>query len=314
MIDAEAGDEDDGRRLDAVAARLSGSARVLVQQAVRAGDIEVNGSREKPSYRVRAGDRITGSVTETAPAPPRPEAIPVTVRLEDQWLAVVSKPAGLVVHAGAGTSEATLVNALLGRGMTLAGGDAGRPGIVHRLDKDTSGLLIVAKQAEAHRVLGAAMKERRIKRHYVALVRGVLPSETGTIDAPIARNPARRRSMAVVPGGRPAVTHYEAVATGAGATLVHVRLETGRTHQIRVHFAHLGHPVVGDRTYGGKGEIARRAGLERPFLHAFRLEFPHPFRDEEVAVQDALPDELSAALDALGLGRGGRALLSSFPR
>lgn len=313
MIFLEAGAADAGVRLDALVARAVGCSRGAAQEAVRSGHISVNEAVEKPSYRIRPGDRIRGSVPDRSLVGPRPESIPVEVRYEDDWVAVVSKPAGLVVHAGAGRTQGTLVNALLGRGMRLAGGDPERPGIVHRLDKDTSGLLVVAKDEATHRKLTAALRQRAIARHYLALVRGRPPSETGTIDAPLARHPVKRRAMAVAPGGRPAVTHYAAIAEAHGASLLHVRLETGRTHQIRAHLSHLGHPVLGDAAYGGRGDLSARAGLERPFLHAFRVVFRHPQTTEEVAVDDPLPADLLAALDALGLPPAARRLPGVVP-
>jgi 23S rRNA pseudouridine1911/1915/1917 synthase len=175
-----------------------------------------------------------------------------------------------------------------------------RPGIVHRLDKDTSGLLVVAKDDDAYQELVRAMAERRVARSYLALVRGT-PSPTGSIDAPIGRHNLNRTKMAVVPGGRPSVTHYRVVAAAERRSLLEVDLETGRTHQIRVHLSHLGHPVLGDRTYGGMTDDARAIGLTRPFLHAFRLSFPHPDDGRTITISDPLPDDLAAALEAAGI-------------
>lgn len=282
-------------------ARVSGFPRGLVQQAVRDGRVTVEGQVEKASYRVGAGQRVVAELHGRSIPIPRPENIPVAVRYEDRVLAVVSKPAGMIVHSGAGVTAGTLVNALMGLGVGLAGGEPERPGIVHRLDKDTSGLLVVTKDQDVHRRLSAAMKQRLVTRRYLALVRGEVASATGSIDAPIGRHPSKRRLMAVVAGGRPAVTHYDVVAKRPGMTLLDVRLETGRTHQIRVHLAHLGHPVLGDRTYGGMGDLARRLGLKRPFLHAFRLVFPHPVSSDELEVGDHLPPDLVAAAAEAGL-------------
>jgi 23S rRNA pseudouridine1911/1915/1917 synthase len=206
-----------------------------------------------------------------------------------------------VTHPARGHEAGTLVNALLALGEPLAGMGSTRPGIVHRLDKDTSGLLLVAKDDAAQQFLVEALRDRRIQRVYLALVRGIPPAASGTIDAPLGRHPVKRRSIAVVAGGRPAVTHYRVVAKTDKAALLEVTLETGRTHQIRVHLAHLGHPVLGDRTYGGVSELSRSLGLTRPFLHAIRLSFPHPTDGRTIEVTDPLPPDLSAALTTANL-------------
>jgi 23S rRNA pseudouridine1911/1915/1917 synthase len=194
------------------------------------------------------------------------------------------------------------VNAVLGLGGPLAKSGSTRPGIVHRLDKGTSGLVLGARDDAAQDALVDALRRRLVERRYVALVTGRPRSPSGTIDAPLGRHPVRRRQMAVVVGGRPAITHYVVVAGTDETALLDVRLETGRTHQIRVHLAHLGHPIVGDATYGGATELARRLGLgRRPFLHARRLEFPHPDDGRLVTVEDELPAELTEALGRAGL-------------
>jgi 23S rRNA pseudouridine1911/1915/1917 synthase len=268
---------------------------------MRAGDITVNGAPVRPSYRVAPGDEVRGTIAVPEGGPPAPEDIPVEVRYEDDHVLVISKPAGLVTHPATGHRSGTLVNALLGLGVPLSSAGSDRPGIVHRLDKETSGLLLVAKDDETHRSLKQAIAERRVQRRYRALVRGALASSSGTIDAPIARHPTKRRLMAVVAGGRRAVTHYAVEGRAEGATLLDVGLETGRTHQIRVHLAHLGHPVLGDRVYGGLSDLARALGLERPFLHATRLTWPDPASGDEVTVDDPLPADLVAALERAGL-------------
>ncbi|MGH2730294.1 MAG: RluA family pseudouridine synthase, partial [Actinomycetota bacterium] len=219
----------------------------------------------------------------------------------DERVLVVCKPAGLVTHPARGHATGTLVNALLALGGPLAGAGSTRPGIVHRLDKDTSGLLLVAKDDAAQAYLVDALRARRIERRYAALVRGAMPARSGTIEAPVGRHPIARRKMAVTPSGRPSVTHYEVLGEGAGASLLDVALETGRTHQIRVHLAHLGHPVLGDRAYGGGSEPATTLGLARPFLHAWKLTFPHPDDGRRVAITDPIPPDLAAALDAAGI-------------
>lgn len=213
------------------------------------------------------------------------------IAYEDEHLLVVDKGAGLVVHPARGHREGTLSQLLAG---VAAGGDEGRPGIVHRLDRDTSGLLVVARSEEAHGLLQAALAQRRVEREYVALVVGRPPARTGTIEAPIGRDPQVRTRMAI--GGnapREARTHFTLERALPGFTLLHVRLETGRTHQIRVHMQAIGHPVVGDPEYGAPGVL----GLERQFLHAARLAFEHPFSGERVEVRSALPEDLARALE-----------------
>jgi 23S rRNA pseudouridine1911/1915/1917 synthase len=224
----------------------------------------------------------------------RPEAEPLIVHL-DEDLAVIEKPAGLVVHSAPSHSGETLVDLLAG---IAGGGEGGRPGIVHRLDKDTSGLMIVARNDRSQKALAAAVKRREVVREYTALVEGHLGSRSGTIDAPLGRHRRRRTRMAVRgTGSREARTHFEVIEALTADTLVHARLETGRTHQIRVHFAAIDHPVAGDPEYGTRG----RHGLERQFLHASRLEFKHPRTEEPVSFTSELPEDLRAAL---GRARG----------
>ena len=211
----------------------------------------------------------------------------------------MSKPSGLVAHPVRSHTGGTLVNALLGLGKPLGMLDPNRPGIVHRLDKETSGLVLVAKDDATQLRLREDMEARRIERRYYALVRGVPPA-SGTIEAPIGRHPTRRTLMSVVPGGRPAITHYEVLQSTVKLALLDVKLETGRTHQIRVHLAHIGHPVLGDRVYGGMGELSRELGLDRPFLHAYNLAFPDS-AGKRISVDDALPMDLRRALGAEGL-------------
>ena len=300
-VDFSAGSADAGERVDAVVAKRIDVPRTAVQRALRDGSLTVDGTTVRPSHRLSAGQRVEGAVEIPEERAPGPEDIPLEVRYADDRVLVVSKPAGLVTHPAAGHRAGTLVNALLALGEPLAGRDPARPGIVHRLDKDTSGLLLVAKDDAAHAFLVTALEDRRIERTYAALVRGRPPAASGTIDAPIGRHPARRWVMAVAADGRPAVTHYRVVAAERRCTLLEVRLETGRTHQIRVHLAHLGCPVLGDRAYGGAGEPSRELGLTRPFLHAVRLAFPHPDDSRRVEVADELPEELGAALAAAGI-------------
>ncbi|MEA2452537.1 MAG: rRNA synthase [Actinomycetota bacterium] len=301
MIDFAPTPEEVGRRIDVAIAERAKVTRTLAQRAVKNGEVTVNGEAVRPSYRLEEGDRIEGDVPAPVFAAPEAEDIPVTVRYTDDRVMVVSKPAGLVTHPASGHQTGTLVNALLNMGEPLAASGSTRPGIVHRLDKDTSGLLLVAKDDEAQAFLVDALRARNISRRYLALVRGVLASPSGTIEAPIGRHPTRRQQMAVVSGGRPSVTHYEVLDSGPALSLLEITLETGRTHQIRVHLKHLGHPVMGDRTYGGLSEASKALGLDRPFLHAWRLAFPHPSDGRPIEVDDPLPGDLVRALDAAGL-------------
>jgi 23S rRNA pseudouridine1911/1915/1917 synthase len=290
-----------GRRVDVVLAERAGVTRTLAQRALRAGDVRVNGAETKPSYRLEPGDVVAGDMPAATIAPPAAEEIPLEVRYSDDRVLVVSKPPGLVTHPARGHEGGTLVNALLGLGGPLSGMGSTRPGIVHRLDKDTSGLLIIARDDDAQAYLVDAMQRRAVERRYLALVRGAPPAASGTIEAPVGRHPIKRRQMAVVSGGRPSVTHYTVLAKGGGVTLLEAHLETGRTHQIRVHLSHLGVPVLGDRTYGGASELAHALGLRRPFLHAWRLAFPHPSTGAPVEVRDPVPDDLAEALERAGL-------------
>ena len=290
-----------GRRVDVVLAERAGVTRTLAQRALRSGVMRVNGAEVKPSYRLEAGDVVEGELPAATIPVPVAEDIPIGVRYSDDRVIVVSKPAGLVTHPARGHEGGTLVNALLGLGVSLAGAGTTRPGIVHRLDKDTSGLLLVARDDAAQSFLVDALRRRAVERRYFALVRGAPPAASGTIEAPVGRHPTKRRQMAVTSGGRPSVTHYAVLSGGGGATLLEARLETGRTHQIRVHLSHLGVPVLGDRTYGGASELAHSLGLRRPFLHAWRLTFPHPSTGAPVTVSDRLPDDLAAALERAGL-------------
>ena len=290
-----------GRRIDVVLADRARVTRTLAQRALKTGDVTVNGETARPSHRLEEGDRVDGAVPEPTFAAPEAEDIPITVRYTDDRVIVVSKPPGLVTHPASGHHSGTLVNALLNMGEPLAARTSTRPGIVHRLDKDTSGLLLVAKDDDAQAFLVDSLRSRRIARRYVALVRGVPASPSGTVEAPIGRHPTRRQRMAVVPGGRSSVTHYSVLETGEGMALLEVTLETGRTHQIRVHLSHLGHPVMGDRTYGGVSELSRGLGLDRPFLHAWRLRFPHPDDARMIEVEDPLPPDLTGVLERAGI-------------
>ncbi|MGH2453905.1 MAG: RluA family pseudouridine synthase [bacterium] len=293
----------DGARLDQfLAARLPALSRSRLHRLIAGGHVRVAGEARKPSSRVRRGQEVTVEVPAPAPAEVLAEPMPLDVRYEDRDLLVVNKPAGRPVHPGPGHAGGTLVNALLAHVPDLAGvGGALRPGIVHRLDKDTSGLLVVAKTGGALSALQAAIKARQVQREYLAIVHGRLGAAEGNIDAPIARHPRHRRRMAVVARGRRAVTRYRVRVQFAAAALVEASLQTGRTHQLRVHFAHLGHPLVGDSLYGRRGEAW---GMTRQALHAYRLRFDHPRTGVPVVVEAPLPDDMAAALEALRRGAG----------
>lgn len=303
-----------GGRLDhfLVAADI-GLPRAQIGRLVEEGRVTVNDRpASKPGQRVKPGDRVVVEVPPPAPLEARPEPIPLAVVYEDEDLLVVDKPAGLVVHPAAGHVGGTLVNALLYYHAEIGyEGDRLRPGIVHRLDKDTSGLLVVTKTAEAREALAARFKTHDVERVYTALVHGVPAGGRGRIESLIGRHPAdRKRMTARVLRGRRAVTFYEVLRTFPGPlALLAVRLETGRTHQIRVHLSERGHPIVGDRTYGGRRpapkalpEAARGAiaGLERQFLHAGVLGFVHPRTGEPMRFTSPLPPDLAAVLAALG--------------
>jgi len=284
-----------------VAERESAGQRIGGSQHLPAA-AETAATRPRPADRVRAGDRIEVVIPPVVPTALEPERIPLSVVYEDEHLLVVDKPAGMTVHPGAGRQTGTLVHAVLARCPDMAGiGGEHRPGIVHRLDKDTSGLLVVAKNDAAMRRLQAELQARRIRREYLALVHGSVARSEGTVDAPIGRDPRHRTRMAVVASGRRAVTHYRAVERFPGATLLDIQLETGRTHQIRVHCAHIGHPVVGDPVYARR---PNQWGMRRQALHARRLVFAHPVGGYEMAFDAPLPTDIGVALGLLRAAAG----------
>ena len=279
-----------GERLDAFLAGHLGS-RSAAPRRIDAGGVTVDAAPAQKNHRLRGGETIAVRALAAPPVGGDPAAVPYAVAYEDADLLIVAKPAGVVVHPAGPHRGATLSEALAARG--AAGGEPWRPGIVHRLDRDTSGLLVVAKSEEAHRRLKAALAAREIVREYLALVEGRPPSRTGTIDAPLGRD-RRVRTRRSIDSDRPreARTHFETAEALPSTTLLRVRLETGRTHQIRAHFHAIGHPVCGDREYGSAG----RYGLERQFLHAARLELAQPFSGEPIAISSELPADLAAAL------------------
>ena len=286
-------------RLDAVLAELAGVPRADVQRAIERGAVRVDGVARAKSFRLSGGERIEAELADDQPPEPEPGGVPV--RLADDHLMVIAKPAGLVTHPTASRRTGTLVNRLLGMGIPLSAvGGEERPGIVHRLDAGTSGLMIVAKTDEAHRVLGRMLAAREISRTYLALVRGSPGHDVFAVEAPLTRR--RARVTVETETGVEAVTDFEVRERFSGSALLVARPRTGRTHQIRVHLSSVGHPIVGDRAYGGAGELARTLGLTRPFLHAWRLAFDHPITGERIELEEPLPEDLASALDGARSG------------
>jgi len=285
--------------------------RSRIQTLIKAGAICVNGKKTRPAYLVQPGDEITIELPEAEPLAARPEPLPLSIAYDDDDLLVVDKAAGMTVHPAPGATEGTLVSALLHHCCDLSGiNGILRPGIVHRLDKETSGLLVVAKRDAAHRALAAQFQTHQIERRYLALVWGVLHGASGRVAAPIGRHPKNRKKMAVVEGGRDAATRFRVVVRYPFTTLIECQLETGRTHQIRVHLAHIGHPVFGDPVYGGRDqargvrpEYRRQANwmlslIKRQALHAKKLRFAHPTTGEMMEFTAEPPEDMQAALAA----------------
>ena len=306
VVEADA----EGARLDVfLARRLPALSRARIRVLIDDRGVLVDGRPAKPSLRLRAGSAVTVSVPDPAPAQPAAEDIPLRVVHEDPQLLIVDKPAGLVVHPGAGATSGTLVNALLHRVRDLSGiGGVLRPGIVHRLDKGTSGLILVAKDDATHRALARQFAQRTVRKEYEAVVLGLPARPKGEIDRPIGRDPVHRRRMCVdAPRARAAHTSFATRERLDGAALLDVRIHTGRTHQIRVHLASIGHPVAGDDLYGGRRDPSSRSpqarealrALMRPALHAARLSFDHPATGERIEAVSPLPPDLEALIDAL---------------
>jgi 23S rRNA pseudouridine1911/1915/1917 synthase len=289
-----------GRRLDDAVAALAGVSRAAVAEWIADGRVQVDGKRRPKSWRLRGGEALTWEVPDLEAAGlPQPEPIPLNVRFEDEHLLVVAKAPGVVVHPAPGHPTGTLVNALLARGGTLSSlGGNDRPGIVHRLDKNTSGLLLVAKDDATHQALSRDLAARQIERRYLALAQGHLTRPTGTVTAPIGRHARDRKRMTVVSDGRYAVTSWKVLEEHPSVSYLEARLETGRTHQVRVHLAFLRHPLVGDRVYGADPRLAARLGARRPFLHAWRLVFRHPVTGRTIEITEPLPMDLEHVLDA----------------
>ncbi len=297
--------DEGGTRLDKyLSERIPGLSRSSTRRLIDAGQVTVNDEPARASYRVKSGDLLAVWLPSLTTPEPTPEPIPLQVVHEDEVLLVVDKPAGMVVHPAPGHPGGTLVNALLARFPELADAGNDRPGIVHRLDRDTSGLILVAKQEKARRALQRQFKERQVHKTYLALLHGHLQPHWGRIEAPIGRDPNHRQRMAVLAGAREAITEYHVLRRltaqeGHAAeiySLVKAEPQTGRTHQIRVHFASIGHPVVGDPVYG-----RRRSGLDVPrqFLHAQRLEFRHPVSGHRLELEAPLPADLMSVLALL---------------
>jgi 23S rRNA pseudouridine1911/1915/1917 synthase len=289
-------------RLDAVLARLSGVPRADIQRAIAAGRVTVDGGVRPRSSRLRGGELIEADLAAAADVPAEGPAVPI--RFDDEHLLVIAKPAGLVTHPTQSRRGGTLVNRLIGMGVPLSmtGGPL-RRGIVHRLDAGTSGLMLVAKDDETHTALSALLRRHAVERRYLALARGALEHASFAVDAPLGRR--AERVVVDASAGRPAETAFEIVERLPRATLVEASPRTGRTHQIRVHLAAIGHPVLGDRRYGGAGDDARRLGLDRPFLHSWRIAFDHPVSGERIELEEPLPPDLAEALRRAG-GRGPR--------
>lgn len=310
---------DAGLRLDrVVASHCAEVSRTRVQELIEEGLVLLNGKPAKDSQRVRTGDRIQVDARPRPPLQAEPESIPLDVLYEDEDVIAINKSAGMTVHAGAGNSQGTLVNALLGRGLDLSRPDDPlRPGIVHRLDKETSGVLLVAKNDFAHAKLADSFRDRTVEKTYLALVQGRLGEARGRIELPIARHPNHRTRMTadragLLPNSRPARTDWRARARLGPTTLLEIRLHTGRTHQIRVHFSALLHPVVGDTLYGADSQV--HVGqtvlpvLGRNFLHAARIVFSQPHSGKRITLTAPLPGELRDYLEVLATAAGDPAL------
>jgi 23S rRNA pseudouridine1911/1915/1917 synthase len=302
--------EESGLRIDAFLAKKAPPlSRSYIKKLLLSGDITVNRQKKKPHYTLKQGDEVAVNIPAPKPLSVEGEKIPIDIVYEDSSLIVINKAPGMVVHPAAGNDRGTLVNALLYHCKDLSGiGGVERPGIVHRLDKGTSGLLLVAKNDATHQSLSKQLKERSMRKVYLALVKGEVRKDNGIIEARIGRDPHHRKKMAVLKsGGREAVTEYRVRERFAGFTLLEILLKTGRTHQIRVHLAHIRHPVVGDADYGRRLIAGKKrsglenalSGLKRQALHAFRLGFVHPLKKEYMEFEAALPDDMRRVIQSL---------------
>lgn len=285
-------------RSDSYISESTGLTRSFVKKLFDGGLVRINGSPAKASAKLKPGDEIELEIPAPKEAEALPQDIPLDVVYEDDDVLVVNKPRGMVVHPAAGNEDGTLVNAVMyrcGDSLSAIGGVL-RPGIVHRIDKDTTGLLAVAKNNAAHLALSDQLRDRSLSRTYYALVHGNIKEDSGVVDAPIGRSPADRKKMAVVPGGREAVTDFVVVERFGNYTLVRCKLRTGRTHQIRVHMRHIGHPIVGDKTYGVRNE---EFNLEGQLLHAGEIGFIHPSTGEKISFSAPLPEDFARVLEVL---------------
>jgi len=297
----------DGARLDKfLVDRLEGRSRAEIQRLIEGAHVRLNGRAVKPHHRVWRGDEVEISFPPPIESGVLAEEIPLHVLYDDADLLVVNKPAGMIVHPAGRIMSGTLVNALLARRGDLSGiGGEIKPGIVHRLDRGTSGCIIVAKNDEAHQALSGRFARREVRKEYLALLHGGLVRDRGTVEGLIGRHPVERKRMAVRRDrGRSAVTHFEVAERIGGFTLVRIFLQTGRTHQIRVHMAHLGHPVVGDTVYGrSRPRVIGKMSIERPMLHAWRIGFTHPRTGAAVQVEAPLPEDIERVLSYLRSGK-----------
>lgn len=288
-----------GKRLDSyISDNMDKISRSFAQKLIENQQVTINGKNEKASYKVCAGDNIQVDVPEAQDTKLKAQDIPVDVVYEDKDIIVVNKPKGMVVHPANGNPDGTLVNAILAMCKDSLSGIGGeiRPGIVHRLDKDTSGLLIIAKNNEAHVKMSKQIQDRLVTKKYIALIRGVVKDDEATIDMPIARSKVDRKKMAVDKDGKQAVTHFKVIKRYRGYTLLEIKIDTGRTHQIRVHMAKIGYPVVGDMVYSnGKNEF----GIEGQMLHAKSLEFSHPITGKKMHLEAPLPEYFTKVLEEL---------------
>ncbi len=292
-------ENDKGKRLDIyIAENFNELSRTMIKKLIESNNILVNDKSEKVSYKVQANDNISIDVPEAKETKLKAQEIPLDIIYEDSDIIVVNKPKGMVVHPANGNPDGTLVNAILSickNSLSGIGGEL-RPGIVHRLDKDTSGLIIVAKNDKAHINMGEQIKERNVKKTYIALVRGNVPEEEATINMPIGRSTKDRKKMAVTKNGKQAITHFKVLKRYSKYTLLEIKIETGRTHQIRVHMAEIGYPVVGDAVYSnGKNEF----GIEGQMLHAYKLEFMHPITNKHMELTAPLPQYFEEILKKL---------------
>lgn len=292
-------ENDKGKRLDIyIAENFNELSRTMIKKLIESNNVLVNDKSEKVSYKVQANDNISIDVPEAKETKLKAQEIPLDIIYEDSDIIVVNKPKGMVVHPANGNPDGTLVNAILSickNSLSGIGGEL-RPGIVHRLDKDTSGLIIVAKNDKAHINMSEQIKERNVKKTYIALVRGNVPEEEATINMPIGRSTKDRKKMAVTKNGKQAITHFKVLKKYSKYTLLEIKIETGRTHQIRVHMAEIGYPVVGDAVYSnGKNEF----GIEGQMLHAYKLEFMHPITNKHMELTAPLPQYFEEILKKL---------------